>query len=206
MYSRNLLLLLCTLSSFISLFAQAAVERVGPGKRYEECVREVVDKLLASRVHSVSEYRFGFGGLPTGKFWGFVKIGSGSTILYIDEPTEVKGVESLVATLTLALPGFATIERRFEFEGNLKLGCTYEGVRNPAPAPAKRGTVTLPDCVSGTPSTNSGVGPYFGSVPDFNEPPRGVRLADVREGSPASKAGLKRGDILIEFDGKAICN
>jgi hypothetical protein len=52
----------------------------------------------------------------------------------------------------------------------------------------------------------SGYGPNFGSIPDFNEPPKGVRFADIREGSPASKAGLKPGDIMIEFAGKQIGN
>jgi Peptidase family M28/PDZ domain/PA domain len=52
----------------------------------------------------------------------------------------------------------------------------------------------------------SGYGPNFGSIPDFNEPPKGVRFADVRDGTPAAKAGLKPGDILIEFDGKEIAN
>jgi len=52
----------------------------------------------------------------------------------------------------------------------------------------------------------SGYGPNFGSIPDFNEPPKGVRFADVRDGTPATKAGLKAGDILIEFDGKEIGN
>lgn len=52
----------------------------------------------------------------------------------------------------------------------------------------------------------SGYGPDFGSIPDFDEPPHGVRFADIREGSPASKAGLKPGDIMIEFDGKDIGN
>lgn len=52
----------------------------------------------------------------------------------------------------------------------------------------------------------SGYGPYFGSIPDFAEPPSGVRFADVREGSPAAKAGLRGGDILVEFDGKPIQN
>jgi hypothetical protein len=52
-----------------------------------------------------------------------------------------------------------------------------------------------------------GYGPAFGSVPDFGEVPGGgVKFADVREGSPAAKAGLKAGDILVEFDGKAIQN
>ena len=33
-----------------------------------------------------------------------------------------------------------------------------------------------------------------------------MRFADVREGSPAGKAGLKGGDILVEFGGKPIQN
>jgi hypothetical protein len=54
--------------------------------------------------------------------------------------------------------------------------------------------------------SGSGYGPNFGSIPDFDEPPKGVRFADVRDGTPAAKAGLKAGDILIEFDGKDIGN
>ena len=55
-------------------------------------------------------------------------------------------------------------------------------------------------------SGSGGYGPAFGSIPDFNEPPKGVRFADVRDGTPAAKAGLKAGDILIEFGGKEIAN
>ena len=55
-------------------------------------------------------------------------------------------------------------------------------------------------------ASSGGYGPNFGSVPDFDEPPKGVRFADVRDGTPAAKAGLKAGDILIEFDGKEIGN
>ncbi len=54
--------------------------------------------------------------------------------------------------------------------------------------------------------TQSGYGPDFGSIPDFNEPPKGVRFADIRAGSPAAKAGLRAADILIEFAGKEIGN
>jgi Peptidase family M28/PDZ domain/PA domain len=52
----------------------------------------------------------------------------------------------------------------------------------------------------------SGYGPYFGSIPDFGEIEHGVKFADVRDGSPAAKAGLRAEDILIEFDGKKIEN
>ena len=52
----------------------------------------------------------------------------------------------------------------------------------------------------------AGYGAYFGSVPDFAEGIKGVKFADVREGSPAAKAGLKAGDVMVEFDGKPIQN
>jgi peptidase M28-like protein/PDZ domain-containing protein/PA domain-containing protein len=54
--------------------------------------------------------------------------------------------------------------------------------------------------------SGSGYGAYFGSVPDFGDIPKGVKFADVTPESPAAKAGLKAGDILIEFDGKPIQN
>ena len=66
--------------------------------------------------------------------------------------------------------------------------------------------VAEPKAPSGSSSSSSGYGPNFGSIPDFDEPPKGVRFADVRDGTPAAKAGLKAGDILIEFDGKDIGN
>jgi len=55
-------------------------------------------------------------------------------------------------------------------------------------------------------SGHSGYGPDFGSIPDFGEGVKGVKFADIREGSPAAKAGLKAGDVLVEFDGKPIQN
>ena len=51
-----------------------------------------------------------------------------------------------------------------------------------------------------------GYGPYFGSVPDFGDTEKGVKFADVRSGSPADKAGLKKGDVMISFGGAAIAN
>ncbi len=52
----------------------------------------------------------------------------------------------------------------------------------------------------------TGYGPAFGSVPDFRDDVDGVLFADVTANSPAAKAGLKGGDLLIEFDGKPIQN
>jgi len=52
----------------------------------------------------------------------------------------------------------------------------------------------------------AGYGPYFGSIPDFGQTENGVRFSDVRPGSPAAKAGLKGGDVLVQFGDKPIRN
>ena len=49
-----------------------------------------------------------------------------------------------------------------------------------------------------------GYGAYFGSVPDFSHQGDGVRFDDIQEGSPAHKAGLQAGDVLIYFNGRKI--
>ncbi len=51
-----------------------------------------------------------------------------------------------------------------------------------------------------------GYGPYFGSIPDFRDDLKGVLFSDVRPDSPAAKAGLKAGDLMVQFDGKPIQN
>jgi hypothetical protein len=57
---------------------------------------------------------------------------------------------------------------------------------------------------SGNVGAVSGYGPYFGSVPDFANEGQGVKFAEVRAGSPAAKAGLRGGDVLIAFGGAPI--
>jgi hypothetical protein len=52
----------------------------------------------------------------------------------------------------------------------------------------------------------AGYGPYFGSIPDFGQTENGVKFADVKPESPAAKAGLKAGDVLVEFGNKPINN
>jgi hypothetical protein len=57
---------------------------------------------------------------------------------------------------------------------------------------------------SGNVGAVSGYGPYFGSVPDFANEGQGVKFAEVRTGSPAAKAGLRGGDVMIAFGGLPI--
>jgi aminopeptidase YwaD len=49
-------------------------------------------------------------------------------------------------------------------------------------------------------------GAYLGSIPDLDDSQEGVRLAGVSDGSPAALAGLREGDIIIEFAGNKVEN
>ncbi len=54
-----------------------------------------------------------------------------------------------------------------------------------------------------------GYGAYFGSVPDYaamEASSGGVRLSDTRPGSPAERAGLKKGDVLVGMAGVTVHN
>ena len=59
---------------------------------------------------------------------------------------------------------------------------------------------------SGVSGGGGGYGPYFGSIPDFGQTENGVKFSDVKPGSPAAKAGLKAGDVLVQFGDKSIKN
>ena len=47
---------------------------------------------------------------------------------------------------------------------------------------------------------------YLGTIPDYTTEVKGVKLAGVRGGSPAEKAGLRGGDVIVEFAGQKITN
>lgn len=47
---------------------------------------------------------------------------------------------------------------------------------------------------------------YLGTVPDYNDDDKGVLLNDVRADSPAQKAGLQKGDLIVDIAGMPIQN
>jgi Tol biopolymer transport system component len=47
---------------------------------------------------------------------------------------------------------------------------------------------------------------YLGTIPDYAVETSGVKLSGVRAGGPADKAGLKGGDVIVEFAGQKIVN
>ena len=51
-----------------------------------------------------------------------------------------------------------------------------------------------------------GYGAWLGTVPNYMQTEGGVLLDDVRDGSPAQKAGIRGGDVIVRFDGMRVDN
>lgn len=54
--------------------------------------------------------------------------------------------------------------------------------------------------------SRDGLRVYLGTIPDYATESAGVKLSGVRDGSPADQAGLRGGDMIVEFGGQAIAN
>jgi Peptidase family M28/PDZ domain/PA domain len=75
-----------------------------------------------------------------------------------------------------------------------------------ASAPERPSFVTVVEDKPVASGSGSGYGAYFGSIPDFGQVENGVKFSDVKPGSPAAKAGLKAGDVLVQFGDRPIKN
>ena len=92
-------------------------------------------------------------------------------------------------------------------EGAVRLLALVESVTQQLASATERPSfITVVENRPASTSGGGGYGPYFGSIPDFGQIENGVRFSDVRPGSPAAKAGLKAGDVLIQFGDKPIKN
>jgi S1-C subfamily serine protease len=47
---------------------------------------------------------------------------------------------------------------------------------------------------------------YTGTVPDYTAEVKGLLLGGVTAGGPAEKAGLQKGDVIVEISGQSITN
>jgi hypothetical protein len=68
-------------------------------------------------------------------------------------------------------------------------------------------TVTIAGAPASKPAPGSeGRKVSFGTVPEFDFPGPGVKVASLVAGSPAERAGLRAGDVLIRLDGREVAD
>jgi hypothetical protein len=97
---------------------------------------------------------------------------------------------------------------KLNIEGMAKISdLLFRTVQKLADTSAPMQFVSLPSRPPGDESdARQGYGAYLGSIPDFSGNDDGVRLAGVSEGSPAALAGLREGDVIVQFGGVQIQN
>jgi hypothetical protein len=85
------------------------------------------------------------------------------------------------------------------------MALAYRVIRGLADRDDRLAFVRVAPTAAPTSGRASGYGPYFGSVPDFGESSTpGVRLSGVRPDSPADRAGLRSGDVIVGFAGVTV--
>jgi membrane-associated protease RseP (regulator of RpoE activity) len=87
--------------------------------------------------------------------------------------------------------------------GMVKLaGVVTDLVRELASAPERPAYVE----VASKMFARGGDRPYFGSIPDFGKPGGGYAISGVSKDSPAARAGLAGGDVIVRLGTSAVTN
>jgi aminopeptidase YwaD len=91
--------------------------------------------------------------------------------------------------------------------GLVKIVDLMEGVlRATADAPRRLAFTRVPADKEEQQTGSRGFRVWVGGIPDYSQQDPGVRFSGVSPGSPAEKAGLRGGDVLVKFGEKEIRN
>lgn len=94
---------------------------------------------------------------------------------------------------------------RINYEGEHKIVTFVSDIVRAVDASDRRPTYTLAksDAAAGR---STGFRVYLGTIPNYAETGDGLKLDGVREDSPAAKAGLRAGDVIVRLAGRDVRN
>jgi aminopeptidase YwaD len=94
---------------------------------------------------------------------------------------------------------------RINYEGLARVTAFVRDVLREVDDAAARPTYTQAKSDAAT-GRSMGFKVYLGTIPNYAEGGAGLKLDGVREGSPAEKAGLKAGDVVVRLAGRDVKN
>jgi membrane-associated protease RseP (regulator of RpoE activity) len=95
---------------------------------------------------------------------------------------------------------------RIEYDGLTRITQFAEGVVLDLLRQPTRPDYLVVKRSEGTGGNRETLRAYLGTIPDYTQEVEGVKLSGVRGGSPAEKAGLKGGDVVVGFAGQVLKN
>ncbi len=95
---------------------------------------------------------------------------------------------------------------RIEYDGLTRITQFAEGVVLDLLRQPTRPDYLVVKRAEGTGGNRETLRAYLGTIPDYTQEVEGVKLSGVRGGSPAEKAGLKGGDVVVGFAGQILKN
>ncbi|HEX8422164.1 MAG TPA: M20/M25/M40 family metallo-hydrolase, partial [Pyrinomonadaceae bacterium] len=94
---------------------------------------------------------------------------------------------------------------RINYEGEQKIVSFVSSIVRTLDANDKRPTYTLAK-TDATAGRSTGFRVYLGTIPNYAETTDGMKLDGVREDSPAAKAGLRAGDVIVRLADRDVRN
>jgi Zn-dependent M28 family amino/carboxypeptidase len=94
---------------------------------------------------------------------------------------------------------------RINYEGHFRIVSFVRDIVRSVDASDARPTYTLAKSDAAT-GRSTGFRVYLGTIPNYADGSDGLKLDAVRENSPAAKAGLKAGDVIVKLAGRDVHN
>src|SRR5205085_10710109 len=95
---------------------------------------------------------------------------------------------------------------KLNYEGLERIGHMAQRMIGDLAKTSERPVYAKVEQSNSNPGSRENLRAYLGTIPDYKTEVAGVKLSGIRAGSPAEKAGLNSGDVIVGLGGQKITN